>query len=76
MKYLSNEYGTACVRAAYQAHGAIGLTREYALQRLARRLLVWRDEDGLGPASVGPAGGRGRGSADLMAVASRHTGRE
>jgi acyl-CoA dehydrogenase len=45
-KHLANEYGTAGVRAAYQAHGAIGLTREYALQRFTRRLLVWRDENG------------------------------
>jgi alkylation response protein AidB-like acyl-CoA dehydrogenase len=31
-------------RVAHQAHGAMGLTREYALQRLTRRLWSWRGE--------------------------------
>jgi alkylation response protein AidB-like acyl-CoA dehydrogenase len=31
-------------RAAHQAHGAMGMTREYPLQRLTRRLWSWRSE--------------------------------
>lgn len=31
---------------AHQAHGAIGFTQEYPLQRLSRRLLSWRSEFG------------------------------
>lgn len=31
---------------AHQAHGAIGFTEEYSLQRLTRRLWAWREEFG------------------------------
>jgi acyl-CoA dehydrogenase len=31
-------------RVAHQAHGAMGMTREYPLQRLTRRLWSWRVE--------------------------------
>ena len=31
---------------AHQVHGAIGMTREYELHHLTRRLLAWRDEWG------------------------------
>lgn len=34
---------------AHQVHGAIGFTREYALQFLTRRLWCWRDEAGAEP---------------------------
>jgi alkylation response protein AidB-like acyl-CoA dehydrogenase len=37
---------TEAVAAAHQAHGAIGLTHEYALQRWTRRALAWRHEFG------------------------------
>jgi acyl-CoA dehydrogenase len=33
-------------RAAHQAHGAIGMTREYPLQLLTRRLAQWRHDLG------------------------------
>ena len=33
-------------RIAHQAHGAIGFTLEYALQRFTRRLWGWRDDFG------------------------------
>lgn len=33
-------------RAAHQAHGAIGMTQEYALQLLTRRLHTWRGDFG------------------------------
>jgi len=37
---------TAGTRAAHQAHGAIGVTREYRLHQLTRRLWAWRHEWG------------------------------
>ena len=33
-------------RAAHQAHGAMGVTREYGLHQLSRRLWTWRHEYG------------------------------
>ena len=33
-------------RAAHQAHGAMGVTREYRLHHLSRRLWAWRHEHG------------------------------
>jgi acyl-CoA dehydrogenase len=33
-------------RRAHQVHGAIGVTREYALQRFTSRLLAWRQDFG------------------------------
>jgi acyl-CoA dehydrogenase len=33
-------------RAAHQAHGAIGMTQEYSLHHLSRRLWAWRSEFG------------------------------
>jgi acyl-CoA dehydrogenase len=35
-------------RAAHQAHGAMGVTREYPLHHLTRRLWAWRHEHGVG----------------------------
>ena len=37
---------TVGTRAAHQAHGAMGVTREYALHQLTRRLWSWRHEWG------------------------------
>jgi acyl-CoA dehydrogenase len=37
-------------RAAHQAHGAMGVTREYPLHHLTRRLWAWRHEHGGGRA--------------------------
>ena len=36
------EQAVLAARAAHQAHGAIGMTREYPLQQLTRRLHAWR----------------------------------
>jgi acyl-CoA dehydrogenase len=33
-------------RAAHQAHGAMGVTREYPLHHYSRRLWAWRHEFG------------------------------
>lgn len=46
MKLLLNENARLAVRAAHQAHGAIGMTREYPLQLLTRRLNSWLGEWG------------------------------
>lgn len=48
-KALVNENALLAVRAAHQAHGAMGMTREYRLQLFTRRLNAW----------VGQAGSRG-----------------
>ncbi|MFI7194218.1 acyl-CoA dehydrogenase family protein [Nocardia nova] len=45
-KSLANRNAGLAVRAAHQAHGAIGMTREYSLQLLSRRLQGWRGEFG------------------------------
>ncbi|MGW0356749.1 acyl-CoA dehydrogenase family protein [Nocardia nova] len=45
-KSLANRNAGLAVRAAHQAHGAIGMTREYSLQLLSRRLQGWRGDFG------------------------------
>lgn len=45
-KQLVNENALIAVRAAHQAHGAMGMTREYRLQLLTRRLNSWLGEGG------------------------------
>ena len=45
-KSVANRHAGIAVRAAHQAHGAIGMTREYRLQYLTRRLHTWRGEFG------------------------------
>jgi acyl-CoA dehydrogenase len=47
-KQVANMSAEAVARAAHQAHGAIGMTREYELQYLTRRLFAWRGEFGTG----------------------------
>ncbi|MEN2740620.1 acyl-CoA dehydrogenase family protein [Microbacterium sp. X-17] len=46
VKLLLNENARVAVRAAHQAHGAIGMTQEYRLQLLTRRLNSWLGETG------------------------------
>ncbi|MCF6508910.1 acyl-CoA dehydrogenase [Blastococcus sp. MG754426] len=43
---VTGEAATVAARAAHQAHGAIGMTKEYELGQLTRRLWSWRDEFG------------------------------
>lgn len=43
---VSGEAASVVAAAAHQAHGAIGMTREYELAQLTRRLWTWRDEYG------------------------------
>ncbi|HEX7321316.1 MAG TPA: acyl-CoA dehydrogenase family protein [Mycobacterium sp.] len=45
-KLLADEGAELAARAAHQAHGAIGMTKEYPLHHLTRRLWAWRDEAG------------------------------
>ncbi len=45
-KIVTSEAATTVAAAAHQAHGAIGMTREYELGQLTRRLWAWRDEFG------------------------------
>jgi acyl-CoA dehydrogenase len=45
-KLVVNQNAAQAVRAAHQAHGAIGMTQEYRLQHLTRRLNAWRTDLG------------------------------
>jgi len=45
-KLVANESARISARAAHQAHGAIGMTREYPLQLYTRRLNLWRQQFG------------------------------
>ncbi len=45
-KTLADSAAQLATRAAHQAHGAIGMTREYPLHYLTRRLWAWPDEAG------------------------------
>jgi acyl-CoA dehydrogenase len=56
-KVLADEAARSATRAAHQAHGAIGMTQEYPLHQLSRRLWSWRAEyaDRAWPDRVGRA---------------------
>ena len=45
-KLRAGEAASLCAPIAHQVHGAIGVTREYALHPLTTRLWAWRDEHG------------------------------
>lgn len=45
-KLLADQGALRATRSAHQAHGAIGMTKEYPLHYLTRRLWAWRDEAG------------------------------
>ncbi|MFG3022416.1 acyl-CoA dehydrogenase family protein [Streptomyces sp. NPDC048254] len=45
-KLLANQAVHTAVRAAHQAHGAMGVTQEYPLHHATRRLRAWRCEYG------------------------------
>lgn len=45
-KIAASEAATTASAASHQAHGAIGMTKEYELGQLSRRLWSWRDEFG------------------------------
>lgn len=45
-KLLANANAAVSIKSGHQAHGAIGVTREYALQDFTRRLNAWRADWG------------------------------
>ena len=45
-KVIADDAAVSGTRAAHQAHGAMGMTREYPLHRLTRALWSWRHEYG------------------------------
>ncbi|MEO6955845.1 MAG: acyl-CoA dehydrogenase family protein [Antricoccus sp.] len=45
-KIVASEAAGVVAAASHQAHGAIGMTKEYELGQLSRRLWSWRDECG------------------------------
>ena len=45
-KILADRAAQLVTAAAHQTHGAIGMTKEYPLHYLTRRLWAWRDEAG------------------------------
>ena len=45
-KLLANQAAARATKACHQAHGAMGMTQEYALHHLSRRLWSWRKEYG------------------------------
>jgi acyl-CoA dehydrogenase len=45
-KIVAGEAASIASAAAHQSHGAIGMTKEYELGQLSRRLWSWRDEFG------------------------------
>src|SRR5437899_2588713 len=45
-KLIGNESAREAIKASHQAHGAIGMTREYPLHEYTRRLNAWRREFG------------------------------
>ena len=45
-KLVANQAATRATKACHQAHGAMGMTQEYPLHHLSRRLWSWRSEYG------------------------------
>ena len=45
-KLISNQAAARATKACHQAHGAMGMTQEYPLHHLSRRLWSWRKEYG------------------------------
>jgi acyl-CoA dehydrogenase len=45
-KLLADRAASEATRHAHQAHGAMGMTREYPLHHFSRRLWAWRSEYG------------------------------
>ena len=46
VKLLANQNAALSIKSGHQAHGAIGMTREYPLQDHTRRLNAWRGDWG------------------------------
>ena len=67
---VAARHASLAARAAHQAHGAIGMTREYRLQHITRRLHSWSKEFGSEPALNLRLGTALAGSPGLMAAAT------
>jgi acyl-CoA dehydrogenase len=46
LKVLAGDAGSEVVARAHQVHGAIGMTQEFVLHQLTRRVWAWREEFG------------------------------
>jgi acyl-CoA dehydrogenase len=46
LKSLAGDSGSEVIARAHQVHGAIGMTREFSLHHLSRRIMSWREEFG------------------------------
>ena len=55
-KSVAADAATIATAAAHQAHGAMGMTQEYPLHFLTRRLWAWTREYGTGPQSADELG--------------------
>jgi acyl-CoA dehydrogenase len=55
-KSVAADAATIATAAAHQAHGAMGVTQEYPLHILTRRLWAWTREYGTGPQSADELG--------------------
>ena len=55
-KSLAADAATIATAAAHQAHGAMGMTREYSLHHVTRRMWAWTREYGTGPQSADEVG--------------------
>jgi acyl-CoA dehydrogenase len=75
-KLLANQAAFTATRAAHQAHGAMGMTQEYPLHHLSRRLWAWRSEYGderYWSARLGRAVGRAGADALYPSIAGGST---
>jgi acyl-CoA dehydrogenase len=55
-KSVAADAATIATAAAHQAHGAMGMTREYPLHHLTRRMWAWAREYGTGSQTAGEVG--------------------
>jgi acyl-CoA dehydrogenase len=55
-KSVAADAATIATAAAHQAHGAMGMTQEYPLHSLTRRLWAWTREYGTGAQSADELG--------------------
>ncbi|HEY6788660.1 MAG TPA: acyl-CoA dehydrogenase family protein [Trebonia sp.] len=55
-KVIADDAATIATAAAHQAHGAMGMTREYSLHHVTRRMWAWTREYGTGPQSADEVG--------------------
>jgi acyl-CoA dehydrogenase len=69
-KLLANQNAAVAIKSGHQAHGAIGMTREYPLQDLTRRLNAWRGDWGTEQALADRIGAAVAGARRIATVAT------